>query len=54
MRSSFECDVKLDVNCNMMSDCWSTVTCWLFLPQYKHLTNIIYSHTLSVLLCLCK
>ena len=34
---------------NMTSECWSPVACWLFLTEYKHLTNIIYSQALSML-----
>ena len=32
---------------NMTSECLSQVACWLFLAQFKHLTNIMYSEALS-------
>ena len=32
---------------NMTSECSSQVACWLFLAQFKHLTNIMYSEALS-------
>ena len=32
---------------NMISECSSQVACWLFLAQFKHLTNIMYSVALS-------
>ena len=33
----------------MKSECWSPVAYWLFLSHYKDLTNIRYSHALSML-----
>ena len=30
------------------SECWSPVACWLFLTQYEHVTNIMYSQALSM------
>ena len=44
-----ELDVMKDVNPNMASECWSLVACWLFLAQYKYLTNIMYSQVSSML-----
>ena len=32
---------------NMTSECLSQVACCLFLAQFKHLTNIMYSEALS-------
>ena len=40
---------KKDINPNMTSDSWSPVACWLFLAQFKHLTNMMYSQALSML-----
>ena len=34
---------------NMTSECWSLVACWLFLAQYKLVTNVMYSHALFML-----
>ena len=42
-------DVKKIVKPIMMSECWSPLACCLFLTQYKHLTNIMYSQALSML-----
>ena len=43
-----ERDVKKNVKPRMMSECWFPVACWLLLAQYKHLTNIMYSHALNI------
>ena len=40
---------KKSVKHNMTSECWSSVARWLFLTQYNHLTNIMYSQALSML-----
>ena len=46
MQSGLERDVKKSINPNTTSECCSPVACWLFLTQYKHLTNIMYSRAL--------
>ena len=54
MQSGLDCDVKTNVKHNMTSECWSPVACWLYLTQYKYLTNIMYSQALSMLLSKCR
>ena len=49
-----ERDVNKNVKHNMTSKRWSPVACWLYLTQYKYLTNIMYSQALSMLQSKCK